>query len=110
MLDFVFDSHVFAGHIVLYRRSHERENDFDSHVFTGHIQRVKTAVFLLFVTSIRTYSQVTSAKSNSFLSYSILLFADLYKVYQTIPIISSKSSGLSLYFPDFLVRTPVKSS
>lgn len=57
---------------------------------------------------IRTYSRATSAKLNSFLSYSILLFADLYKVYQTIPIISSKSSGLSLYFPDFFGANPCK--
>ena len=49
-----------------------------------------------------------SAKLNSFLSYSILLFADLYKVYQTIPIISSKSSGLFLYFPDFFGANPCK--
>ena len=55
---------------------------------------------------IRTYLRVTSAKLNSFLSHSILLFADLYKVYQTIPIISSKSSGLSLYFPDFFGANP----
>lgn len=55
---------------------------------------------------IRTYSRVTSAKLNSFLSHSILLFADLYKVYQTIPIISSKSSELSLYFPDFFGANP----
>ena len=57
---------------------------------------------------IRTYSRATSAKLNSYLSYSILLFADLYKVYQTIPIISSKSSGLSLYFPDFFGANPCK--